>query len=269
MLKAGFRRSSYFTISLCTMTRVILATLLVCSFFLQTASANPASNRIVLAVPTQDWPPYIIAGQDRAAGIAIDVFRQISQTNGYDLLIQRCSKKRAFVLLAQGQVDAWLTAREWNENPEQYLWSDPIMVSEDVLVTRQDSSVVFTSIEDLFGKTIGTLKYYVYPQLEPYFASGAIKRMDARGDRAMLEMVHLRRTDAAIINRWVALWKMKKHADLNSADFTLSKQVVGSAEYCVMFSPDRNWEPFIAVFNAGLDKMKQTGRFDEIISKYR
>jgi polar amino acid transport system substrate-binding protein len=231
--------------------------------------ATPEKGTILLGVTSDGWPPYIFVNDGDISGIAIDVLRTISEKGGYVLQIGVYPARRADRLVREGLLDAILDAKEWAPEPELFLWTDPIIDSEDLLISSKDNPIVFEKIDDLFGKTIGTRFNYMYPTLERYFKVGSIQRVDARSDTAMLKMVYSGRTDAAVINKWVALWVLKQEDQLKYADFVFSKQLIDRAGYCVMFTSHYDWLPFIGFFNAELHAMKQDGRFSNIISKYR
>ena len=199
----------------------------------------------------------------------MDIVRDIVTRKGFAIKIRHYPEKRAHKRLEQGKIDAWPDAKEWSATPERFLWTDPMVESEDRLIYRENNPVVFNRIEDLFGKAIGTHLGYYYPRLERHFEKGSIVRADTHGEAAMRKMLFLGRTDAAIINKLVALWVIKSNRDLQQANFTFSKQMVGCAGYRIMFTRKHNWAPFINDFNTDLDAMKQNGRLDQILSRYR
>ena len=231
--------------------------------------ADAAEKTIQLGVPPHGWPPYIIVRQDQISGIAVDIVRDIVTRRGFAIKTQHYPEKRAHKMVEQGKVDAWPDAKEWSETPERFLWTDPMVESEDRLIYRENTPVVFNRIEDLFGKTIGTHLGYYYPRLERHFENGSIVRADTHGEPAMLKMLFLGRTDAAVINKLVALWVIRSEQDLQQSDFTFSKQIVDRAGYRIMFTRKHEWATFIKDFNTDLEAMKRDGRLDQILSRYR
>ncbi|MCB2145381.1 MAG: transporter substrate-binding domain-containing protein [Deltaproteobacteria bacterium] len=231
--------------------------------------ADAAEKTIRLGVPPHGWPPYIIVHQDRISGIAVDIVRDIGTRRGFVINIHHYPEKRAHKMVEQGKIDAWPDAKEWSATPERFLWTDPIVESEDRLIYRKNTPVVFNRIEDLFGKTIGTHLGYYYPRLERHFENGNIVRADTHGEPAMLKMLFLGRTDAAVINKLVALWVIKSDRQMQGADFTFSEQIVDRAGYRIMFTRRHDWAPFINDFNTDLKAMKQDGRIDQMLSRYR
>jgi polar amino acid transport system substrate-binding protein len=230
---------------------------------------NGAGKPLHLGVPPHGWPPYIIVQNDQISGIALDIVKKIGAQRGIEMKIRYYPEKRAHRMVEIGEIDAWFDAKEWTANPQRYLWTDPMVESEDRLICRKASPVVFNQVEDLFGKTIGTHLGYYYPRLETHFEQGRIVRSDTRGEAAMLKMLLLGRTDAAIVNQLVALWVTKRDSHMHQADFSFSKEVIDCAGYRVMFTRENEWAAFIDFFNTDLAAMKRDGRLDRIIFQYR
>ena len=234
-----------------------------------TAVAEPAAKKIRIGIPSNGWPPYIIVQQDRTTGIAIDVLKSIGAKKGYDLQTRFCPEKRGHLMVAQGKVDAWFDAKQWTRNPDRYFWTEPMVESQDLIISCRDKPVIFFQIDDLFGKTIGTQLGFVYPLLDRYFDSGNMVRSDTCSQAAMLKMLHMGRSDAAVANKLVALWIIKQDPEMDRRNFTFSDRIVGQASYRIMFTRRYDWAPFIAHFNAELNSMQQDGRLANLISEYR
>ena len=232
-------------------------------------TVDAADRYLRLGVPPHGWPPYIIVDQDQTTGIAIEVITRIGAQYGYAVVIDHYPEKRAHLMVVQGAIDAWFDAKEWCLDPQRFLWTDALIESEDRLICRKNRPVTFQRIEDLFGKTIGTHLGYFYPRLDPYFENERIVRADTQSEAAMLKMLALGRTDAAVVNQLVALWIIKTEPDLQVSDFRFCERVVDRAGYRIMFTRQHDWRPFIHDFNSELKAMKQDGRLNRIIGAYR
>ncbi len=229
-----------------------------------------AERTIVLGIYENGWPPYLIAHANGTnSGIAVDVFAAICRGLNVPLRVERYPDRRGLLMLNNKKVDAWPDAKEWTLNPERFVWSDIIVDSTDLLVFKKDRQFRFEKVQDLFGTQIGTRKNYVYPLLDAYFADGRIIRVDAVSETSMLKMVFLQRTDAAVINKLTALWRMKADPSLNKDMFVFSQTPVGQAGYRFMFNTDPYLQAFVARFNAKLKGMKRDGRLARIVNAYR
>lgn len=225
-------------------------------------------DSIIMAVPAKGWPPYIVT-EKKPHGIMVDVMRQIAATADVKLECATYPDMRALIRLRDGRVDAYPKSREWVVDPDNYLWTDPVLDSQDVLIFRKGNIWNFDQPHQRDGKRIGCVLGYRYPGLEPLFTSQTIKRASAPDSRTMLRMLSRRRTDAAVINKNVAIWRMNTTPDLRAEDFVFSDKPLASAPYAFAFTRTREWTAFIAHFNRELAAMKKDGRLRAILNKYR
>lgn len=233
------------------------------------AHATPENKEIVVGFNNVAWPPYLIKDPNgKIHGIMIDVIKTIASKHGFSVKITSLPEKRAIRAIASGDIDAYSKAKEWVKNPEAYLWTDPVVDSTDVLIFPKDRPVDFETPDDLKGKKIGAILGYRYPLLEPYFADGRIKRDDVKRDSLMLGKLLRGRDDAAIINKLVAFWVIRQNPEFKGK-FAFSDEPVGEAGCGFMFTPKRNWGPFIETFNNELAVMETDGRLDAIVRKYQ
>lgn len=224
---------------------------------------------LVFFLPDTDWPPYLIRDANfPATGILVDVFKTVVEPIGYEAVVKFLPNKRGWDMLDDGRVDVHVKAREWVSNPDNYMWTDSFLESEDVLVYPSNSSLS-ADPKTLQGKRIATLSGFTYPSLEPHFKWKRIERIDAPTPRVMLELVARGRVDAAVINRHVALWLIRTTPMLASKNLHVAKKPFANARYRYLFNTKKDWAPLIHQFNQNLKAMKQDGRLDAILDKYR
>ncbi len=237
-------------------------------FWITTAAGKPEDREIIFNVGAEGWPPYsIVEGDGKISGIMTDVLLIVAAKYGIKVRITTFPSKRGAYMLESGEIDARPKAKEWVKEPEKFIWSDPVLNSVDVLISLKEKKLDFKSLDDLIGKRIGTHFGYGYPTLEPFFASGKIERWDSHSQKHMLEMVTWGRTDAAIFNKFVALWLIKTEFQLEGKiDF--SEKKIAEAGYRFMFTPKHDWQPFVDFFNKELIQMKENGKLTKIIEKY-
>ena len=108
-----------------------------------TLPAPPAAagqpKTITLSAAFQGWPPFIIKSDDAEGqeGILIDVIREICLAEGYEFRLVFYPQKRGQMLLQEGRVDVITKAMEWVKDPSDYLWTDPVIDSMDVVASRR------------------------------------------------------------------------------------------------------------------------------------
>jgi polar amino acid transport system substrate-binding protein len=216
------------------------------------------------------WPPYLIVdnsgGELKGSGILFDIFNEIVLRTSYKAKVVAYPEKRDIKLLEDGLIDFRFDGLSWVDNPERFYWTDPIIASEDVLVSLKQRDFKYEGIPKLEGKTIVTHLGYTYPTFESFFKQSRISRLDAQSHLAMLKMLIAARGDAAIMNKNVALWVIKENEELEVKDFRFSKPV--DASQIAMLCRDKKWLPFIESFNRELSIFKSSGKIPAIIDKY-
>lgn len=247
----------------------IIFLLAVSACFISTAHATPENKEIIVGFNHVAWPPYLIKeANGKIHGIMMDVMKAIASKHGFSVKITPLPEKRAIRSMVRGDIDAYTKAKQWVKNPNAYLWTDPVVDSTDVLIFPKDRPVDFETPDDLKGKTVGTILGYRYPLLEPYFADGRITRDDVKKDSLMLSKLLRGRDDAAIINKFVAHWVIRQNPEFKGK-FAFSEKSLGTAGCGFMFTAKQNWGPFIELFNNALATMKEDGRLEAIVQKYR
>lgn len=265
---------------------------LTCLFFLPllfTASVNASSSSTVNDMPRagtdvegtkpqdQDrvfrfnvspngYPPYIIVDDKGYSGIIWDVVSLISERLGYQLVAEMIPRKRVDQMLLENYIDGTPRAREWTEEPERFLFTDPIVRIEEVFFVPTESDFEYRTPEDLRSKTLVTHLGYNYPAIEPYFESGEVTRFDVAQDKEMFGYVlHGDRFDAAIADRLVGHWiilNLGMQGQLRS-----TRNSISDYGYCLMLRKD--WQDFAKAFNRELKKLKDNGELEDILSRYR
>lgn len=212
------------------------------------------------------YPPYLIVDQSAPSGIMWDVVSRIAERLGYRLVAERIPRKRVDQMLLDGYIDGTPRAREWTEDAEKFLFTDPVVKIEEVFFSPENSGFRYEAPEDLFSKTIVTHLGYHYPELEPYFTADKIHRFDVSRDRDMFTFVlHGERFDAAVADRLVGRWILR-NKDLQD-EFRSSDNSISEYGFRLMLRPD--WQSFAQGFNAELARMKENGELDAILANYR
>jgi len=235
------------------------------------AAGYSTASPITLGVPSHGWPPYHMPedSRQRGNGIMPDIFVEAAVSLGATVQLHWLPEKRAMQRMSIGGIDVYTKAKEWVEDPDMYLWSNPVLTSEDVLVFRRGEGAAYSEPKDLAEHAVGTVLGYRYPVLEKMFARGDCARVDARNALNQMRMLQNRRTDVAVINRVVALWLIRENDDLGSEDFEMCEHPLASAEMRFAFNMNRPWGAFIQDMNRELAAMRADGRLAAILARYR
>lgn len=217
-------------------------------------------------VSPNGYPPYLITEEDRQSGIMWDVVALIAERLDYRVVPEEIPRKRVDEMLVGGYIDGTTRAKEWTDNPEDYIFTDPVVDIEEVLFIPKDSDLDFEAPEDLFDRTLVTHLGYHYPALETHFKAGKIKRFDVSKDKDMFKYVlHGDDLDAAVADRLVGRWILLNEG--MEDEFRTTSESLSNYGFRLMFRKD--WAPFAESFNRELEAMRENGELDEILSRYR
>lgn len=86
-----------------------------------------------------------------------------------------------------------------------YSWSVPLLVQRDLLIGWRDSPTS-VNLASLARQSIGTVRGYNYPTLQPLFDSDRLHREDARNQEQVLEKLLAGRYHYAVSNQWTLDW---------------------------------------------------------------
>lgn len=231
-------------------------------------SANDATARVLkLNISSDGYPPYLIIDRDgNPGGIAYDVISRIADRLGYTVEPLRVPRKRVDDLLLEGHIDATPRAREWTENPDQYLFTDPIIDVQEVFFTPAEKRLDFDSPETLPRMKVVTPLGYYYPKLQGLFESGHLERFEVSNDRDMFTyLLHGDSFDAAIADLTVGRWIIREN-DWRGK-FRHTDNTIGRYGYRVMLRKD--WQEFAESFNEELAGLRANGELDVILDQYR
>ncbi|MBL3824326.1 MULTISPECIES: substrate-binding periplasmic protein [unclassified Marinobacter] len=217
-------------------------------------------------VSPNGYPPYLIVHQNQPSGIMWDVVSVVARRLGYTVIAEQIPRKRVDQMLLEGYIDGTPRAREWADDPEQFLFTDPVVDIEEVFFVPAQSGFSYESPDDLVSKTIVTHLGYRYPLLEPYFEEGRIRRFDVSRDKDMFTFVlHGDRFDAAVADRLVGKWILRNEGLRQHFDIT--RESISNYGFRLMLRKD--WHSFANRFNEELAKMKENGELDAILANYR
>jgi polar amino acid transport system substrate-binding protein len=247
-----------------------LAAMALACLLLYCSEGTAHARDLVLFMTNEDWPPYQINDPAmKGRGVIVDVLEEIAAPLGLTLKVQVLPERRGRYMLDHGEVDIFFSAREWIEDPGRFLWTSPLMLNEDVLLFRADSTLRYVSPASLEGLRVAAMADFVYPALEPSFREGKIKRMDCGSPYNMLEMLDRGRVEAALVNRSETLWLFRNHPELRPERFRMDETPFDSAWYRFLLPRERGWEEYIPRINKRIAAMKRDGTLNAILDRYR
>lgn len=118
------------------------------------AAANPDATTLIVGLDNA-YPPYGFIGDDgNLTGFDIDLATEVAARNGWNLELEAIDWDAKDALLAQGNINCIWNGFTMEGREDDYTFSEPYMLNEQVIVVKKDSGI--TSLSDLAGKTVVT-----------------------------------------------------------------------------------------------------------------
>lgn len=231
------------------------------------ALAGCGGSGDVLRVGTEaTFPPFEFTDDDEnIIGFDIDIIEYIAEDNGWEIEVVHLPFDTLVDTLAAGQLDIVIAGMTIDpERQESVLFSDPYYDASQVMVVREDESRNF-DVEDLPDGD-----FIVAVQMG---TTGALEAADIMGDENHPNLKQYRRVNEAFM-------ELKNgRADVVIIDEPVAKnyiqQLGGMKVYGAPFTDEQfgiavqlDNEEMAEKINASLDKMKSSGHYDDLISKW-
>ncbi|WP_306523850.1 ABC transporter substrate-binding protein [Rheinheimera sp.] len=164
------------------------------------ATPQVQSNEIKAVVSDTNAVPYAMFSQDGSlsGGISKQLIDEIGKITTLPVVYLPLARARVESWIATGKADlGCFISPEWVSKPKELEWVGPLFYSAQYIVRRSDSKPN-RQLSDLFHKRIGTIRGFVYPELEQAFAEELLVRDDAHSLESNLTRLAQGRLDAVM-----------------------------------------------------------------------
>ena len=221
-----------------------------------------ASSEQLDVVVGWDKPPYVMSADH--SGFELELTRAILKELGHELSPIYVPFGRTARLLKDDAVDIALTLNKAHKVSADIL-SDPYVVYQNVVVTREDRNIAVSDLASLRGKSIiafQTAKNVLGKEYGNTLASQPNYLEMARQDR-QVNMLMLGSVDAVIMDRNIFSY-LKARNDAYSNDAVTIHELFPVSAYCAGIpNPELR-----AQFNATLKKFIEDGRYQALLTRF-
>lgn len=229
-------------------------------------SSLAAQERPLRFAISDSWAMPMVRIENGVAtgGILYDLQRRLAEKVGRQADLLVLPRLRIAQLMTRSQIDVRCYVNpDWlKDSHYQYTWSIPFMIQRDLLVSRFKQPPV--ELEALQGERIGTVLGFVYPRLEPLFASGQLTREDARTQDLVLAKLAAGRYAYAVSNELALNW-LNRNRPADKQLYPVGELAADPISCIVREEAD---VPSMALLRA-MVQMKQAGEFEAILARYR
>jgi len=217
---------------------------------------------------SRGWPPFEMDAHGRPGGAAVDMLKAVMPS---DIIIDEMISPtpRKYLRIEDEGVYTRLEAKEWGDTLNMCLWTTPVLEVSTRLYSLKKRPFEFTVLDGLTGKTIGCIKHYYYPTVQPFFDTGRATRYDTNSVSLLLRMLKAGRVDCVIIDEAEAEWLIRTLPEFNASDFHAASTPIEVAKLRFAFSNTPGWSERMPEINANIERARKEGVIDRIMENYR
>lgn len=234
------------------------------------AEAN-APGRLVVAADR--WCPYNCEPGSAKPGYLVEVLREVFEPRGIVVEYRVMPWKRAVFETEHGRIDGALGAVA-GDRGRNLIGEEGLGVNATVLVVRRGEEFEYAGPKSLDGLAVGVVADYSYDSdgsLDRYLRARResgdslyVVRQDAPL-RSLFTMLERGRIDVFPENRYVARHAIGQMRLLDSVSLVETGR--GDAVY-VAFSPNDRGRRYVRQLDAGIRRLRASGRLAEIMASY-
>lgn len=177
---------------------------LLCISFVLIVRPALAEPVFKVAIYYPQVPPYMYAGNDNTPkGVIPELLNAFFAQQPYTLQYVYENRYRAEIGLYDGKYDASVLSAKWTMQPEELLFSQPLLEHRDYLYA---TSPFNEKADSLTGKTICLRRHYIYTAINAALHRGELIRIDAESEFDQFNMLVNNRCQLAYMNEHVASW---------------------------------------------------------------
>jgi polar amino acid transport system substrate-binding protein len=207
---------------------------------------------------SNSWYPYYIAKAPERPGILGELIPKILSISEIASQVHHLPPKRTNQALDSGLLDFDIVSPSWFEAGhvgERFILSAPIMTIVEYIVVLEKNKRLWTKVDDIKGRNIGTVMGYAYHDDDNY------TRADFRSERELIMALHKERVEAIISGELTArFWA-------NELKLPISLAVKHSSGDLVI-RLRKEHDHLLPSINSAIQTLKQSGEIQRVIDKY-
>lgn len=220
----------------------------------------PAALARTVTFASGDWSPY--QGDNLPhGGPAAQVVSEAFAQEGWTVEYRYLPWARGLESTRQAELDGTFLYSYNAERGEIFLYSDPVISLETVVFYRNDKPVSWENPDDLKGKVLGAVVAYDYGFVTEA-AGFTLDRVGAPENN--YRKLQAGRVDAVLEEVQVGLGLARSVGAADQISF-FAKPIKADPYHLIVSRDHPEGQLIIDTFNAGLQKLKDSGRFDEIL----
>ncbi len=245
------------------MKKIVMLIMVVLGIMLTGCGKDEAKENILYVGTNAEYKPYEYLDGDKIVGFDIDLMEEIGKSMGYKVEWINMSFDGLLPALQSGKIDmviAGMTPTE--ERAKAVDFSDVYYSSAQAILVNKDSDVVIANEEDLKGKVVGVQMGTIQEKIANELGAKEVKAYNSFTG-GILDL-NQDKIDCVVVADVVAAPYLKSNPNLAKAT-TIGKE--GTADGSAIAMP-KGSDELVAKINAEIDKLKENGKYQELVNKY-
>lgn len=228
--------------------------------------ASEQDQHKTLSVVTLNWEPFF-AETLADGGLVSDIVRASFAHSGFDINIKFIPWDRALDSSARAKADVLMGLWFSEERTRTYHFSKPFLANRIVFVKKADDNFEFDGIESLHGKTVGTIRKYVY--LQAFLDDQQIKKVPVSTLSANLKKVAKGRIDLTLDDEIVIKDLINRELPGLKGKLTFTGNALEEKPLYIASSLQHpRSKEIIDAFNKGLAEIQANGTYENLLKKH-
>ncbi|WP_250657094.1 substrate-binding periplasmic protein [Alkalimarinus coralli] len=227
------------------------------------AQSKPGYTETI-TVSTGEWAPFISEKKIGYGPISM-VVSEAFALSGVKVKYRFFPWKRAMQELRSKRVVASSAWRATDERQQEFLFSDGVYDNQNVFFHLKSTPFDWNKLSDLKRYYVGAALGYAYSEeFEKAEERGDFDVFRVNKEKSLVEMLLTQRIDVFPANREVGLQLIRQQAPEAFDQFAIHPKPISINPLRLIFNQDKKGAALLKKFNAGLQRIKQSGRYAEI-----
>lgn len=220
-----------------------------------------------LKLTNGEWPPFL-SEKYKHYGLASHIVSEAMKQQGVSVEYGFFPWKRALTLAEKGS--EWHGSVVWGEKDERkvkFLYSEPVIVLNDVFFYPKDKPIKWEKLEDLKGIRIGASIGYSYgAEFDNFEKDKTLNIIRAKDEVINLKKISDGKLEAFPCTLEVCIEILNTQlTDIKDKVGYTDKELRSTSYHLLVSKSAPNAEAMIDKFNKGLAAIKESGQYDEFI----
>lgn len=223
------------------------------------------ANDKQIAIAYSDYPPYY--GDSLSdKGPLLDIIIAAFAHQGYQIKLDQMPWSRALKWTNEGRYDALCCAWYRKDREETMLFGPALPGTILSFVKKTDAEINFDGFESLQSLSIGVVRDYALPK---GMTDANLSVQPANSDLQNLNKLMADRVDLVLMDQAQANFLIRTHMPEKSARIEfVEPSILEEAMYLTFSRANTNAQQLAKDFEAGLNHLKESGAFGEILNKH-